>query len=109
MILITKQSRRILNMRATIKESIENMQLIEFYYDGGRRTVEPHCYGQSSKGNDVIRAFQVGGYSSSGKMAWKLYDLSKVSSLTLLDEKFDSPRTGYRRGDSAMSIIYTQL
>ena len=96
-------------MRATIKEAIENMQLVEFYYDGGRRTVELHCYGQSSKGNDVIRAFQVSEYSSSGKMGWKLYDLSKASSIKLLDEKFDSPRSGYRRGDSAMSIIYSQL
>jgi hypothetical protein len=96
-------------MRQIIREAIENMQLIEFYYEGGRRTVEPHCYGQSSKGNDVIRAYQVNGYSSSGKMGWKLYDLSKVSSLTLLSENFDSPRSGYRRGDSAMSSIYSQL
>jgi hypothetical protein len=96
-------------MRGTIREAIENMQLIEFNYDGGKRIVEPHCYGQSSKGNNVIRAYQVGGYSSSGKMGWKLYDLSKVSSLTLLEEKFDNPRNGYRRGDSAMSIIYSQL
>lgn len=96
-------------MREKIKEAIKNMQLIEFNYDGGKRTVEPHCYGQSTKGNDVIRAFQVGGYSSSGKMSWKLYDLSKASSLTLLEEKFDSPRTGYKRGDSAMDIIYAQL
>ena len=96
-------------MRATIKEAIEKMQLIEFYYDGGRRTVEPHCFGQSSKGNDVIRAFQVSGYSSSGKMGWKLYDISKATSLSVSDEKFDKPRPGYKRGDSAMSIIYAQL
>ncbi len=85
------------------------MQLIEFYYEDGTRIVEPHCFGQSSKGNDLIRAFQVGGYSSSGKMGWKLYDLSKASSLTLLDEKFDNPRIGFKRGDSAMSFIYAQL
>ncbi len=96
-------------MKATIKEAINNMQLVEFYYDGGKRTVEPHCYGQSSKGNDVIRAYQVSGYSSSGKLGWKLYDLSKVSSLILLNEKFDSPRSGYKKSDSAMDFIYAQL
>ena len=96
-------------MRETIIESIENMQLIEFYYEGGRRIVEPHCYGQTAKGNDVIRAYQVDGYSSSGKIGWKLFDISKASSLTLLNEKFDSLRSGYRRGDTAMSVIYSQL
>jgi hypothetical protein len=89
-------------MRDTIIEAIKSRRLIEFSYDGGVRTVEPHCYGQSRKGNDVVRAFQVGGYSSSGKMGWKLYDLSKVYSLTLLDEVFDGPRTGYTKGDSEM-------
>ena len=96
-------------MRTIIEEAIENMQLIEFYYDGGIRIVEPHCLGQSTKGNDLVRAFQVEGYSSSGKMGWKLYDLSNISSINLLDERFESPRPGYKRGDSAMSIIYIQL
>lgn len=96
-------------MREVIKEAIENMCLMEFYYDGGKRIVEPHCYGQSTKGNYVLRAYQVGGYSSSGKMGWKLYDLSKASSPTLLEETFNAPRNGYRKGDTAMSVIYTQV
>lgn len=96
-------------MRETILKAIEKQLLLELYYDGAIRIVEPHCYGLTTKGNEAIRAFQVGGYSSSGKMGWKLYDLSKASSISLLDEKFNYPRDGYRSGDSAMSIIYTQL
>jgi hypothetical protein len=96
-------------MREKIKEAIKNKRLLEFHYEGRKRVVEPHCYGQSTKGNSVMRAYQVSGYSSSGKMGWKLYDLSKASSVILLGEIFDNPRSGYRRGDSAMSVIYAQI
>lgn len=96
-------------MRQTIMQAIENMQLLEFDYDGGTRIVEPHCYGLTTKGNEAIRAYQVDGYSSSGKMGWKLYDLSKASSINLLDQTFASPRDGYSQGDRGMSEIFIEL
>ena len=95
-------------MNSNICDAIENQFVIEFYYDGEIRVVEPHCYGVSSKGNEIVRGYQVGGYSSSGKMGWKLYDLSKISDLVITSDTFD-PENGYKRGDSAMSSIFCEL
>lgn len=96
-------------MDTEIVNAIRNQNLIEFYYDGGSRTVEPHCYGLTTAGNEGLRAFQVDGYSSSGKMGWKMFDMDKASSLTVLDDSFSSPRPGYKRGDRGMSKIFAQL
>lgn len=96
-------------MRQIIIQAIQDKFLLKFIYDGGIRIVETYCYGQTAKGNDVIRAFQVGGYSSTGKLGWKLFDLSKAHSITLLEEKFDNPQSGYARGDRGMSVIYLEL
>lgn len=96
-------------MNQEIIEAIENKNLIEFNYDGESRIVEPHCYGLSTKGNEVLRAYQVDGYSSSGNMGWKMYDLGKADDINILEDTFDNARSGYNRGDKAMSAIYSEL
>ena len=96
-------------MNQEIIEAIENKNLIEFDYDGESRTVEPHCYGLSTKGNHVLRAYQVDGYSSSGDMGWKMYDLGKTNNINILEDTFEKSRNGYNRGDKGMSDIYAEL
>lgn len=96
-------------MNNEIIAAIENHKLIEFDYDGESRTVEPHCYGVSTKGNEVIRAYQVRGFSSSGTMGWKMYDLSKADDINVLSETFSKPRPDYKKGDKGMDEIYCEL
>lgn len=96
-------------MNTIICNAIRDMKLVKFYYDGGIRIVEPHCHGITTAGNEGLRAFQVDGYSSSGNMGWKMFDLSKADSISILDENFDMPRTGYRKGDRGMKHIYCEL
>lgn len=79
-----------------------------FNYEGGARIVEPHCYGVSTANNECLRAFQVDGYSKTNKMGWKMFDLSKATSIRVLDEKF-IPRSDYKRGDKGMKIIYAEI
>jgi hypothetical protein len=95
-------------MKNQIIEAIENMNVIEFSYDGENRVVEPHCFGVTTEGNDAIRAFQVDGYSSSGRMGWKLYDLSKMDDLSVLEEIFEV-RDDYKPGDKGMVDIYIEI
>jgi len=95
-------------MNTSIIDAINNKILIEFDYDGETRIVEPHCYGVTSKGNDAIRAYQVDGYSSSGKMGWKLYDLAKAYNLNVLGEEFET-RDDYKKGDKGMTKIYCEI
>ena len=96
-------------MDSQICDAINNRNLLEFYYDGGARIVEPHCYGITKSGNEALRAYQVGGYSSSGSMGWKMFELSKSRNLKVLDENFSSPRQGYKKGDKSMRKIYCEL
>jgi hypothetical protein len=96
-------------MNTLVHEAILNRQLLSFTYDGFFRVVEAHCYGESTKGNEVFRAYQVDGESSTGKMGWKLYDLSKVRNLLLLEQAFPNVREGYKKGDKGMSNIIIEL
>ena len=95
-------------MITLIIEAIQNRKVIEFVYEGESRTVEPHCYGLTNKGNEAIRAYQIDGYSSSGKLGWKMYELNKAEDLEQLDQIFDI-RDDYKKGDKGMSKIYYEL
>lgn len=95
-------------MNTEIINAIKNQNVITFDYDGASRTVEPHCYGLTTKGNEAIRAYQIDGYSSSGKMGWKLYDLSKADDIEVQDETFGM-RDDYKKGDKGMSRIFVEV
>lgn len=96
-------------MNTNIENAVRNMKCIEFYYEGFPRIAEPHCFGISTKGNYVIRAFQIGGTSSSGKLGWRLFDIHKIENLIILDEYFQATRPGYSRGDKNMQRIIIEL
>lgn len=95
-------------MNSEIINAIKNQNVLTFNYEGESRTVEPHCYGVTTKGNEAIRAYQIDGYSSSGRMGWKLYDLSKADYIDVQDETFDV-RDDYKRGDKGMSKIFVEI
>ncbi len=96
-------------MRNQIIQAITDKSLIQYEYEGGIRIVEPHCFGITTAGYDAVRAFQIDGYSSTGKMGWKIFICAKISSLTILDKSFEFPRTDYKRGDKGMKTIYCEL
>lgn len=95
-------------MNREIIEAIENLNVIEFYYEGESRIVQPYCYGVSKAGNDVLRAFQIDGYSSSNKMWWRLYTVKKMQGIEVLDDNFII-RNDYKRGDKDMIKIYKEI
>jgi hypothetical protein len=98
-------------MRNRICEAIKNKKVIEFHYEGQKRIVEPHCCGVLKNTNhEALCAYQIGGYSSSGKNPpWRLYLLPGMSVVVASEKQFDNPRPGYKRNDSRMSSIYSQL
>jgi hypothetical protein len=94
----------------TISQAIGGRNLLSFSYHGLPRVVEPHAYGTSTRGNDVIRCFQIGGESESGEaFGWKLMLVDEIEQLTVLEARFAGPRDGYKQGDRGMSRIYRQL
>ena len=97
-------------MQSTICRAIQERRLLEFSYDGGPRVVEPHCHGVSTAGNDVLRAYQVGGVSSSGKPeGWRLFELGKMSGARQAEETFLGTRPDYDAADRAMSRVHCHL
>lgn len=96
-------------MNTDIITAIQNLNVIEFYYEGELRVVEPYCYGETTAGNEGLRAYQIDGYSSTGKFGWKMYDLGKADNITITEQTFDGSREGYKRGDKGMSRIHAEL
>jgi predicted DNA-binding transcriptional regulator YafY len=98
-------------MRCEICEAISKKRVIKFYYEGLERIVQPHVYGKNkTTGKEFLRGYQVGGYSSSGKIpGWRLFDVSKISEIELTDETFDNPAPGYNRNDPQISHIYCRI
>lgn len=97
-------------MNTEICKAIKNRNIIEFYYDGGIRIIEPYCYGiHKNTGNEVLRAFQVEGYSESGILGWKFFELKKISRINITNRQFKVQRQEYNPNDSDMTIIYCHL
>ena len=90
-------------MNCSISAAINERKLIELDYEPGYRIIEPHAYGFSKDGNELLRAYQLEGASASGEHEnWKLFRVDRITQLAVLDQHFDHPRPGYRQGDSAM-------
>ena len=97
-------------MVSEICKAIENQNLIEFTYDGCYRLVEPHTLGEGKTGKENLSAYQTEGTSLHGNVPdWKLFTLSKIIEMNVLDESFNGPRPGYVRGDSRMVEIYCEI
>ncbi|MBE0427410.1 MAG: hypothetical protein IBX72_12310 [Nitrospirae bacterium] len=98
-------------MNNTICEAIASKNIVEFYYNGGIRIAEPHCYGiHKNTGNEVLCAYQIRGFSESGNLpGWRLFDVADVSALKITGEQFLSPRPNYNPNDKRMSKIFCNI
>jgi hypothetical protein len=88
-----------------ICEGIAARRLLAFDYDGHHRVVEPYCHGTSIDGTELLRAYQVGGTSSSHRLGWKLFDVARAAPIRPLQETFQR-RPDYRADDRAMHPVH---
>jgi len=97
-------------MKRIICDAIESRSELRFSYHGGTRKAEPHCYGVGKDGDELLRAYQTSGFSSSGNhRGWKLLQVSEMKSITLSGAVFERPRRGYNRDDPAMDRFVCRL
>ena len=97
-------------MHQTIVQAIRDKRVLEIHYHGYSRIVEPHTFGATKKNRDAIRGYQTAGGSVSGESpGWKLLCLDEIVSLRVLDNQFEMPRQGYKRGDAGMIRIYEEI
>ncbi len=85
--------------RDAICQAIRERRLLQFYYDGGTRVVEPHQLAYNERENVALSAYWVRGYSESHDTSnrWREYLADEMSSVAVLDEQFHGPRPGYKR------------
>jgi hypothetical protein len=97
-------------MHQTIISAINGKKLLSLTYDGHHRVVEPHAYGTTKKGNDILRCFQIkGGHSSDKPHDWNLLTVSEITNLSDSVGHFACARHDYKRDDKAMQTIYAQI
>lgn len=97
-------------MKAQLVQAVNEHRIISFVYQGGKRIVEPHTYGiHKDTDNEVLSAFQIGGFSSSEKKTgWRLFEVGEMRSLVVSDEQYQRLRPGYKPRDSRMSRIFAK-
>jgi len=93
-------------MNTLICKAIEERRILQFSYKGSMRAAEPHAFGRQKNGTDAFCAWQLSGGSAED---FRLFHLYEVSDLRLLDEQFEGPRAGYRRGDARFVVMHSQL
>ncbi|HEY5759575.1 MAG TPA: hypothetical protein VIU34_27330 [Steroidobacter sp.] len=94
----------------TISEAIRRRALLQFHYDDHFRVVAPYCFGLSTRDIDSLRAVQVRGSSSSNALGFgKLWTVSKMRDLRILDETFIPNDPNYNPEDKGMKQIYCRI
>ena len=87
-----------------IKQAITNKKIIEFFYDGKKRIVEPYLIGNTTTGKQSLRAYQIGGNSNSKIPSWKIFTIVKISNVKVTENTF-SKRSDYNPNDRGMNQI----
>lgn len=97
-------------MNQMICEAIKSKRTLCLNYGGGARVVEPHCYGVSRNGEELLRAYQTSGHSNSGESSgWKLFTVREISNIQLGASEFSGSRPLYNSKDPVMESIYSAL
>ena len=97
---------------ALIGSAIRSRRIIEFYYHGGCRTVEPFCLGTLlSRSNNVsLLCYRTGGLGDTREaFGWKLYRLSQIKNIRVLDEQFSGLRDDYISRKAGMVTVYCSV
>ena len=94
-------------MNRQIYRAINSKFILQFWYNGGTRTVEPFCYGIDLEGKEVLRGYQIKGYNETGRaQEWKLFKVEKVMSLEITNQHFTGERPRYSPKDPDMETIF---
>ena len=94
---------------ALITRAITTRTVIAFTYHGTARIVQPHRLGiAKTTQNILLRAYEITKNGAPSE-TWKLYDLSKISNLTLTPIHFPQNAPGYTPTDKALSSLLAEV
>jgi hypothetical protein len=94
----------------TFCDAIRRRQVLRLVYDGGERTVEPHCHGRGRDGAEFVLVYQREGQSRSGRaVGWKLLALAKVELAEPIGVAFLAAREDYRSPPPGIAAVHCEL
>lgn len=95
---------------ARIRRAIAQKRLIEITYNGRPRVAEPHDYG-SINGVERLLIYQLRSKAelSRDSRGWRMLDLSKIESLTVLDDTFAGSRSLAGQDHHAWDALYARV
>lgn len=89
--------------------AIEERHLIQFHYANYYRVVEPYLFGTDSRGEDILRAYQIAGFDGLQRdIGWKWFNTKNLSNVVILSTHFQHERTGIPLPRGAMQRVYCQ-
>ena len=86
-------------------EAIRAKRRVSFVYHRQRRVAEPQCVGVTTADKETLRVYLPRG----GKVSEPLFTVSEMSGVVVLDEHFSRPGPNYKKGDSAMKVVFAEL
>ena len=94
-------------MDARICRAISARSIVAVSYGGGTRTILPHTHGISRAGNEVLRAWQTGGFSRSGEpVGWKLFTVDEFAAWSPTGGTFPHAMPEYNAADRHMERVH---
>jgi len=98
-------------MNQAIISAIQDKQVLSIWYNGGARLIEPHCYGLSNAGNELLRCYQISGHSVSGQHeGWKLMTVEGIQNINPSGDTFIGPRPHYNPiSDKHIPTVYAKI
>lgn len=96
-------------LNATICAAIRGRRLLMFAYGDQLRVVEPHAYGLSRAGNELLSAWMRPGLSRvDPEGGWRTYRVEHLEALQPLDEIF-TPQPDYNPEDDRWAEVLCRV
>lgn len=89
--------------------AILDHRVVEFGYQGYRRTVEPYLLGLHEAGEPLLIGYQSAGGSQSGEIpGWRTFVTTGIDDVKLTDRSFSGPRSDFNPYGHSMLEIFAR-
>jgi hypothetical protein len=96
---------------ARIRQAIAGKNLVEVRYKYQSRVVEPHDYGLH-RGVEWLLIYQLkttGATTGKDATGWRLFEVSKIESLVVLETRFKGSRLESGQDHHAWDVLYARV
>ena len=93
-----------------ITQAIKERHKLLFTYHGKNRVADPHVFGISTKGNEVVLCWQTGGHSSKNDLPnWRMFETHEIQGLRIGDEHFTPQPKRHNTFESDIRTVYATV